>query len=106
MNSADAHASNVSGMSCMSPDAPFSDTAPLSNLLSAHTTERTSAPSSPNSSAAALTSYYLSILIDKFDGDETAALMAYNAGEANARKFLRGEPIFPETQKYLKDLLA
>ncbi len=48
--------------------------------------------------------YYLSMLIDKFDGDETAALMAYNAGEANARKFLRGEPIFPETQKYLKDI--
>lgn len=48
--------------------------------------------------------YYLSLLLDKFDGDETAALMAYNAGETNARKFLRGEPVFAETQKYLKDV--
>ena len=45
--------------------------------------------------------YYLSILIDKFDGNVTAALMAYNAGETNARKFLNGEEIFPETKKYL-----
>lgn len=45
--------------------------------------------------------YYLSLLIDKFDGNVTAALMAYNAGEANARRFLDGEKVFPETQKYL-----
>lgn len=45
--------------------------------------------------------YYLSILIDKFDGNVNAALMAYNAGENNARKFLDGEKIFPETKKYL-----
>ena len=45
--------------------------------------------------------YYLSILIDKFDGNVTAALMAYTAGEVNARKFLDGEKIFPETKKYL-----
>ena len=48
--------------------------------------------------------YYLSILLEKFDGDESAALMAYNAGETNARKFLDGDEIFPETQKYLKDV--
>lgn len=48
--------------------------------------------------------YYLSLMLDRFDGDETAALMAYNAGEANARKFLSGAPVFPETQKYLKDI--
>ncbi len=48
--------------------------------------------------------YYLSLLIDKFDGDTSAALMAYNAGEANARKFLDGEPVFQETRKYLKDV--
>lgn len=48
--------------------------------------------------------YYLSLLIDKFDGDTSAALMAYNAGELNARKFLSGEPVFKETRKYLKDV--
>lgn len=48
--------------------------------------------------------YYLSLLRDKFDGDITAALMAYNAGETNARKFLNGGKIFPETEKYLKKI--
>ena len=48
--------------------------------------------------------YYLSLLIDKFDGNVTAALMAYNAGEANAQKFLNGVKVFPETQKYLKNI--
>jgi len=47
--------------------------------------------------------YYLSLLADSFD-DERAALMAYNAGEKNARLFLNGERIFPETEKYLKDI--
>lgn len=48
--------------------------------------------------------YYLSLLIEKYDGDENAALMAYNAGEANANKFLAGEPVFEQTKKYLKDI--
>ncbi|MDE7464770.1 MAG: lytic transglycosylase domain-containing protein, partial [Clostridiales bacterium] len=48
--------------------------------------------------------YYLSLLTEKFDGDTEAALMAYNAGESNAQKFLDGEPIFPETKKYIKDI--
>lgn len=48
--------------------------------------------------------YYLSYLKEKFDGSETAALMAYNAGEANARKFLSGERVFAETEKYLKNI--
>ncbi len=48
--------------------------------------------------------YYLSCLIEKFDGDETAAFMAYNAGEANARRFLAGEPVFSETKKYVEDI--
>lgn len=48
--------------------------------------------------------YYLSLLMDKFDGDATAALMAYNAGEQNARRFLAGEKIFPETRKYLVNI--
>ena len=50
--------------------------------------------------------YYLSLLIDKFDGDERAAIMAYNAGEANAKKFLTGAEIFPETRKYVKSVSA
>ena len=44
--------------------------------------------------------FYLSILLDKF-GDRTAALYAYNAGEANARRFLAGEAVFPETRAYV-----
>lgn len=48
--------------------------------------------------------YYLSLLIERFDGNTTAALMAYNAGEINARRFLKGEPVFSETEKYLKDI--
>lgn len=48
--------------------------------------------------------YYLSLMLDKFDGDVDAALMAYNAGEQNARKFLAGEAVFPETRKYLSDI--
>ena len=46
--------------------------------------------------------YYLSLMTDRFDGNVTAALMAYNAGEKNARKFLEGEPVFSETQRYIK----
>lgn len=45
--------------------------------------------------------YYLSVMLDKFDVDETAALMAYNAGEKNARRFLDGEEMFPETKNYI-----
>ena len=48
--------------------------------------------------------YYLSLMIDKFDGDVTAALMAYNAGEANARRFLDGDEVFPETKNYIKSI--
>ena len=45
--------------------------------------------------------YYLSLMLDRFDGDERAALMAYNAGEKNARRFLDGEEVFPETRNYI-----
>lgn len=48
--------------------------------------------------------FYLALMLDKFDGDETAALMAYNAGEANARKFLAGEQVFAETAAYVKKI--
>ena len=45
--------------------------------------------------------YYLSLMSDKLKSDR-AALMAYNAGEANARRFIDGAEIFPETAGYLK----
>ncbi|MDE6293595.1 MAG: lytic transglycosylase domain-containing protein, partial [Clostridiales bacterium] len=48
--------------------------------------------------------YYLSLMIDKFDGDTTVALMAYNAGELNAQRFLAGAKVFPETKGYLKNI--
>lgn len=48
--------------------------------------------------------YYLSSLIDRFDGNTTAALMAYNAGEANARRFLSGDTVFPETENYIQSI--
>ena len=48
--------------------------------------------------------YYLALMADKFDGDMTAALMAYNAGEANARRFMSGADVFPETKKYLDNI--
>ena len=51
--------------------------------------------------------YYLSLMLDKFDGDETAALVAYNAGEGSAKKYLSGEEdIYPETAKYLDRIAA
>ncbi|MBD5132000.1 MAG: lytic transglycosylase domain-containing protein [Clostridiales bacterium] len=47
--------------------------------------------------------YYLSLMLEKFDDDKTAALAAYNAGEANAKKFLAGEAeIFAETRGYIE----
>ena len=47
--------------------------------------------------------YYLSLLLEKYE-DETAALMAYNAGEANADKFLAGEKVFGETERYIENV--
>ena len=48
--------------------------------------------------------YYLRLMLDRFDGDERAALMAYNAGEGNARRFLDGEQVFPETKHYISSI--
>lgn len=49
--------------------------------------------------------YYLALMLKRFNGNITAALMAYNAGEANAKKFLSGElKVFPETAEYLKSI--
>ena len=48
--------------------------------------------------------YYLSLMLEKYDGNVDHALMAYNAGESNADKFIAGAPVFGETQKYIKDV--
>ncbi len=48
---------------------------------------------------------YLRYLLDKFNGDLTLALAAYNAGPKTIEKF-RGIPPVPETQKYIKRVLS
>lgn len=49
--------------------------------------------------------YYLKKMLDVC-GTKKAALYAYNAGENNAKKFLKGETVFPETEKYVKRVQA
>ncbi len=54
--------------------------------------------------------FYLRYLLDKYDGDEAAALAAYNAGEGNADKWggsgLEVSDItFPETRSYVSHVL-
>lgn len=44
---------------------------------------------------------YLSYLTERFNGDETKIIAAYNAGEGNVRRF-GGVPPFRETQNYVK----
>lgn len=46
--------------------------------------------------------YYLSLMLKRFDGNVDHALMAYNAGENNARQFLNGKEVFEETKKYVR----
>ncbi len=48
---------------------------------------------------------YLRYLLDKFGGDITLAIAAYNAGPRRIIKF-RGVPPIRETQKYVKRVLA
>ena len=54
--------------------------------------------------------FYLRYLLDKYEGDEAAALAAYNAGEGNADRWggadLEPSDItFPETRSYVGDVL-
>ena len=54
--------------------------------------------------------FYLRHLLDKFDGNEVAALAAYNGGETNVAAWggseLETDQIeFPETREYVEDVL-
>jgi soluble lytic murein transglycosylase-like protein len=48
---------------------------------------------------------YLAQLADKYDGDYVKTLAAYNAGSARVDSY-GGVPPFPETQRYVKNVLA
>jgi len=48
---------------------------------------------------------YLSMMMDKYDGDLRLSLAAYNAGPGNVDKY-GGVPPFKETQNYIKKILG
>jgi hypothetical protein len=48
---------------------------------------------------------YLSQLTDKYNGDNVKTLAAYNAGPSRVDSY-GGVPPFPETQRYVKNVLA
>lgn len=48
---------------------------------------------------------YLAQLADKYDGDYVRTLAAYNAGSGRVDSY-GGVPPFPETQRYVKNVLA
>ena len=55
--------------------------------------------------------YYLRYLLDRYDGNEVAALAAYNAGTGNVDKWVgsdlqQSDIPFPETRAYVDEVLA
>lgn len=58
----------------------------------------------PNDNIKAGTKY-LAYLNERFDGDETKVIAAYNAGEGNVKRF-GGVPPFKETRNYVKKVKA
>ena len=60
--------------------------------------------------------FYVSYLLDKYDGNEKTAVAAYNAGQGNVSKWLKDETLssdgknlskipFEETEKYIKKVM-
>ncbi|MDN4572315.1 peptidoglycan N-acetylmuramoylhydrolase [Pandoraea cepalis] len=49
---------------------------------------------------------YIRWLLARFDGDLTLALAAYNAGEGAVLRYGRQIPPFPETQNYVRKVMA
>jgi soluble lytic murein transglycosylase len=86
------------------------DTARYIERLSGGTTFRVADLADPDINIRYGT-YYLSYLLNNYDGNEVAAIAAYNAGETNVDSWggssLTTDDIaFPETRQYVEDVLA